>query len=291
MNLIGPSYQLESREASVQRTVNMVPVPLEPGNERSPWAFRDVPGLVQGVSEWATGLSDPLFDDVYALLFPLVAGPTPFTNSAPGGTTIVGSGSPTGNIPQAYLGDGPFPGVGYMLGANTSSLWVVVGEFPRNGEEWTFDTYVKWDDTVAASQDQGLLWLPNNTAVVLDTTTTGVGTVKGEVRLIATTVEQFASSPLSNGWRHIQVESKVVSAVRRPRIWIDGVRVHDGVAAATAIGQFATGDTFRPRAGQNGSAGFSSLPCRMSCWRFTMNNRNWDDVTFTPPSSLAEYLP
>jgi hypothetical protein len=51
-SFIGPSYQLESRPASVQRTVNLVPVPLEPGNERSGWVFRDVPGLVSATSEW-----------------------------------------------------------------------------------------------------------------------------------------------------------------------------------------------------------------------------------------------
>lgn len=44
---IGPSYNLESRPASVQRTINMVPVPLEPGNERAPWVLKDVPGLVR----------------------------------------------------------------------------------------------------------------------------------------------------------------------------------------------------------------------------------------------------
>jgi hypothetical protein len=45
VQLVGPSYNLESRPASVQRTVNMVPVPLEPGNERAGWGFEDVPGL------------------------------------------------------------------------------------------------------------------------------------------------------------------------------------------------------------------------------------------------------
>ncbi len=44
---IGPSYNLESRPAGVQRTVNMVPVPIEPGNERAGWGFDDVPGLVE----------------------------------------------------------------------------------------------------------------------------------------------------------------------------------------------------------------------------------------------------
>jgi hypothetical protein len=42
---IGPSYNLESRPASVQRTINLIPVPLEPGNERAPWVLKDVPGL------------------------------------------------------------------------------------------------------------------------------------------------------------------------------------------------------------------------------------------------------
>jgi hypothetical protein len=43
---VGPSYQLDSRPASVQRTVNLVPVPQEPGNERTSWVFMDAPGLV-----------------------------------------------------------------------------------------------------------------------------------------------------------------------------------------------------------------------------------------------------
>ena len=45
--LIGPSYNLDSRPASVQRTVNLMPVPLEPGNERAGWVLKDVPGLVE----------------------------------------------------------------------------------------------------------------------------------------------------------------------------------------------------------------------------------------------------
>jgi hypothetical protein len=42
---IGPTYDLDTRPASVQRTVNLMPVPLEPGNERAGWVFVDVPGL------------------------------------------------------------------------------------------------------------------------------------------------------------------------------------------------------------------------------------------------------
>lgn len=46
---VGPSYNL-NRPASVQRTIGMMPVPVEPGNERSAWAFKDVPGLVEFAS-------------------------------------------------------------------------------------------------------------------------------------------------------------------------------------------------------------------------------------------------
>lgn len=43
---IGPSYNLDSRESGVQRTINLIPHPQEPGNERTAWVFKDVPGLV-----------------------------------------------------------------------------------------------------------------------------------------------------------------------------------------------------------------------------------------------------
>lgn len=42
---VGPSYPLSSRYGSVARTINLMPVPLEPGNERVGWALKDVEGL------------------------------------------------------------------------------------------------------------------------------------------------------------------------------------------------------------------------------------------------------
>jgi hypothetical protein len=42
---VGPSYNLRKRPQSVQRSINLVPVPQEPGNERTRWVFKDVPGL------------------------------------------------------------------------------------------------------------------------------------------------------------------------------------------------------------------------------------------------------
>lgn len=54
---IGPTYPLESAPASVQDTVNLRPVPIEPGNERTAWVFQDVPGLVRAVAidDWPGG--------------------------------------------------------------------------------------------------------------------------------------------------------------------------------------------------------------------------------------------
>lgn len=63
---IGPSYQLASRPASVQRTVNMIPVPLEPGNERTEFVFKDLPGLtlfadLGGVARGAINVNGRVF--------------------------------------------------------------------------------------------------------------------------------------------------------------------------------------------------------------------------------------
>jgi len=44
-NFVGPTYDLPGKPASVQRTINMIPVSQEMGNERSPWVFKDAPGL------------------------------------------------------------------------------------------------------------------------------------------------------------------------------------------------------------------------------------------------------
>ena len=43
---VGPSYNL-NRPAAIQRTIGLIPMPVEPGNERSPWTFKDWPGLVE----------------------------------------------------------------------------------------------------------------------------------------------------------------------------------------------------------------------------------------------------
>lgn len=64
---VGPSYPLKSRPASVQRTINLIPVPLEPGNERTAYTFIDVPGLRSAAQAFAptyyTSWPYPVFVD------------------------------------------------------------------------------------------------------------------------------------------------------------------------------------------------------------------------------------
>ena len=84
IKFIGPTYDLPSRPSGLQRTVNMVPVPEEPGNERTAWVYKDVPGLVafntSAITAWAGAASviyarsaPPLTD---TLVFNALAGVT-----------------------------------------------------------------------------------------------------------------------------------------------------------------------------------------------------------------------
>lgn len=57
---VGPSYNLDTFEASVQRTINLEPIPQEPGNERTTWVFKDVPGLVL-IQDFAAAAEEQVF--------------------------------------------------------------------------------------------------------------------------------------------------------------------------------------------------------------------------------------
>src|SRR3990172_8645721 len=67
-NFVGPSYALDSVPSGSQRTINLIPVPQEPGNERTAWVFKDAPGLESFVTPTGTADGDPFFDDVILLM-------------------------------------------------------------------------------------------------------------------------------------------------------------------------------------------------------------------------------
>lgn len=64
---LGPTYSLQSRPASVQRSINLMPIPVEPGNERTAWVFKDVPGLVQVTTSLQAPISDSFEVDLHGI--------------------------------------------------------------------------------------------------------------------------------------------------------------------------------------------------------------------------------
>lgn len=90
---VGPSYNLNTRKADVQRVVNMMPTPVEAAGGKSNSYLAPVPGLSE-FSEPATG--DPFWDEVIYLL-PLSDRGTNFTDYSPlqNPVSLIGSGAAT----------------------------------------------------------------------------------------------------------------------------------------------------------------------------------------------------
>lgn len=93
---VGPSYNLASRPASVQRTINLVPVPVEPGNERTAWVFADVPGLVEFATEF------PLSEGIYVF-----SEPGTYTWNMPEGTVSVEAAVLGAGGGKLFIAQGP----------------------------------------------------------------------------------------------------------------------------------------------------------------------------------------
>jgi hypothetical protein len=108
---IGPTYNLESRPSGVQRTINLIPHPQEPGNERTGWVFKDVPGLVlvqdfsgsQEAGDWlgydTDGFGPSMVDGDSTGAFQPLGTPVPFEVGVSMFNSDFVSGSPTVHIP------------------------------------------------------------------------------------------------------------------------------------------------------------------------------------------------
>lgn len=164
MSFVGPSYNLESRPASVQRTINLVPVPLEPGNERTAWAFKDVPGLAE-FTELPVDIGDPLWSYVVLLLqggdlydwssYHRVAA------SASGVTEDVSYWQPAG-IPGFLVSDGLV-------------TWAAADELIPGSAEFTFEG---WFRTEAETVSNGAYWwVPSSVGIVPTNNVSGQGTL------------------------------------------------------------------------------------------------------------------
>jgi hypothetical protein len=203
---VGPSYNLDSRPSGVQRTINLIPVPEEPGNERTSWVFKDVPGL----TVFNRGATDPLISYVVALY--------PFDGDL---VDYVGSRDLT-MVSGAYNTNNPF-GTGVRTLTGNSSLDSASGTFASL--------------TIAAAQEAFTyeFWFRRQTngsylgAPVQDTG----GAFSFAAANAGNTTATFASSLWSSvtqaatindgGWHFIAI-TRDAGVAGNNFIWIDGVQ-------------------------------------------------------------------
>lgn len=216
---IGPSYNLDSRPASVQRTINMVPVPLEPGNERAPWVFKDVPGLV----DFLVDEPDPFFGDVIFLLNG--EGLTTDSSSYARALTAVGSialdATKTLNSFNTYYK----PSGANRLTTTASDSWVATllgaNEFcwELNVNKNTYSAAFPPDEQIMylgpfqikLSDNDSLQWAALNIAATSYSTTTAAGAVPANVWRHVCLIRDNTTDPI-NGYMRLAIDGTVVGS-------------------------------------------------------------------------------
>lgn len=282
---VGPSYHLESRPSGVQRTINMVPVPEEPGNERTAWVFKDVPGLVV-FNDPAMNV-DPLGDYVVAL-FQMVGaqGSLPLDTSK----YELAYSQQQPSIPLLLSAQpGPFPGglAALVVGDGSSNECELVSpaniafNYPSNGlpfviEGWinyevfpfnSFNGFAEYQRTLASESTA----IGSTTPNILRTRVNG-------------TVPYDGDTVFSSGAWHFVVMQETGSFLD---IYLGGALVqHKALVPNNSIGvsnQFVLG------ANRTGTAGQKYL---LGPWRFTLGVTRYSGSTcpvpvdFFPPAHL-----
>lgn len=62
---VGGSYLLQHRKADVQRSVNLMPTPIESGSGKSQMYLMPTPGLVVFTTADGTPSTEPVYDALY----------------------------------------------------------------------------------------------------------------------------------------------------------------------------------------------------------------------------------
>lgn len=138
---VAGSYDLDTRQSGVQRTINMVPVPEEPGNERTAWVFKDAAGL----EEWS---EDPgIVPNPYYLNTILQTSVTTdeLIDVSPLANALSKAGS--GGGPAYTAADPLFGGPVYDLSDTTHRLILTDGDgfiaTNFDADEWTAELQIK----------------------------------------------------------------------------------------------------------------------------------------------------
>jgi hypothetical protein len=217
ISFVGPTYPLVSKPASVQRTIGMYPVPIEPGNERTSWVFKDFPGLVEVEPFAAT--------EIVLFLFHMTE-----TATAEGIAEFIGG--PTSALDQTgatwtsdstdwvLLATFPYPVFGlFLLGGTGDITWS--RDAPQTDPEIPDDYSTS---AVSTLQIDGWFYVQSGSVAVNDRTSLAVGTfaypliaefdllVNDEFDALArfddgsTSVEVFSADPIpTNIWVHLRL--------------------------------------------------------------------------------------
>lgn len=284
---IGPSYNLESRPASVQRTINLVPVPLEPGNERAPWVLKDVPGLVQvlPIPPAPCITADPYIDSVVLLLRGQGAdGGTTITDSSDPSSPLVGSFNPPDSVTGVTTSSAQFlecfgessllfaatgnPGLRY----SSANALTYLGNIIAAGgyDTWTIDAWVRQ----AASGVMALISYRPPVTLGWAFTTTGwranIGSVWSDTWI-------SVASPDAGVWTHVQMERDGSEW----RYFTNGVLVGsftNSGAITTNVAEVAVG---------HGSTSTTEQQFRGHMYlRFTVGVARSGGVNFAPPNNF-----
>lgn len=274
MNLIGPSYNLESRPASVQRTVNMVPVPLEAGNERTAWVFKDVPGLVSAVSEWALSpgaIPDDLFPSVVLLLLgegeqsSIVLEDSSLNNRA--------HSTNNGGIDS---GSAPFGSTSILYTTSQSTTYAPDDDFNIATTDFCFDVWA-----METTGSQGSLWCRRANSVPTGGWVFMTNGLRANINSVWSDTQMTWTRPAFDEWHHYALCRDGTTL----RMFIDGALVATKTGVTTMNDQTIRSVVIG-RSNDNVEAPFAG---RMKCVRWTSGSPRWT-APFDPPMTLANYL-
>lgn len=191
----------------MQRTVGLIPVPQETGNERVSWVFKDVPGLT-------VFNTPPVYDTIALLHFNGINGSTTITDVY-GNTSwaLTGPGSLTTGAPK--FGSASFTNAGFFVGPGptSSSAFATFGVANFTIEIWFKSSFA----TTMTMVNFGL----NDLGVSLTGGNVSVSSFNaGGTLVCATSGTNYAD----NAWHFCQVVRSGLVTV----VYIDGVQKATG---------------------------------------------------------------
>lgn len=295
---VGPTYNLESRPSGVQRTINMCPVPQEPGNERTRWVFEDVPGLRQAVEDSAWLGSQAMY-----LFHFQIADPNEFADSSTAIDQTGASWAHAADISTNLEGGNFKFGLFSFYGGVERSISAT--SFSRNGKSFTaFDGWIYIDSIVT---DPDTTYRPpvvtiqtkrisgtdgSNIVVDMQFSTDALGLVTDSKISFypqddSTTPAQKTNLPVDE-WFHVRANLYFDSDADQGtmRLWVNGV-LADGIVVDMTDNSVNSMGTLGPSIiiGPTYELGAQHVVLLDEAYGVMGTTINEDGLAFTPPTA------